>query len=855
MPKPSFSRNSVTCGVAGLLALPLAAVPVASFDVNDAESGPFTEAGWTPVSGATNDADTISGSDGSHTLTLTTSDDGGDRERNAGSFPVAADLWRDFWFVSGTGAVASVSGLEPDRDYSVEIWGYDLASTSPRSAVWSDAVTGNSATLAFDGGVAGSVPASLADSVAVIAARSDGTGVLTLVASGGGGLPDIFVNGLRVSEGGASALVEVEAEDGTLGGDFAVATVGGSTAAGVTTTTAALDAPGDPARVAGYELQFPAAGSYSLYARIWVGANGFNDDSLFHATGFGAKQPDAAADWAMTNGLAAAGYSAPGDIVDGGGSAGSGEWKWIRLGGPLNVPEGALEQGYQLAGREDGLHIDRLVFAPAELSLSVAELETGVIDQPESFPGPDGIAIHRFGAPSGARTADGAHPAGALVPVDGQLVGSTLAGGITAAGATFRVSPDGGEFEVLTRFLGPLSGAHPRGALDVTAGGFLAVTSGGGANASGAIVELGADGSAGPLLHSFAALDEHTGANLGGAVPVGPLAVDGTTRFGAASAGGAFSQGTLFSIGEDGSDFTVLHEFSDLDPASGTNGDGARPEAGLIHHDGRLFGTTTAGGSGGSGVVFSLADDGSDFTVLHHFSALDPASGTNPDGALPCAALTHGDGILYGSCLAGGDGGNGTIFSIATDGTGFTTRFAFPAFDSGVAGTNAAGARPAARLVLSGQRLFGVAAAGGAGTGTVFALDLETSEVDVLHRFEPLGEDGTNRFGAHPVAPLLPLGPALYGTTFGGGPGTTGTVFRIPFPLSARIELDGNPDGTIDATFIGRGAPFGSYLVQVTGDLAIWDDLLMASADASGTIVFDEPGLEVPARFYRLVEP
>ena len=54
--------------------------------------------------------------------------------------------------------------------------------------------------------------------------------------------------------------------------------------------------------VASYTVTFPAAGHYDLYARVRVGPDAFNDDSLFYGNGFGTKSPTADGDWIFVNG-------------------------------------------------------------------------------------------------------------------------------------------------------------------------------------------------------------------------------------------------------------------------------------------------------------------------------------------------------------------------------------------------------------------------------------------------------------------------------------------------------------------------------------------------------------------------
>ncbi len=92
-----------------------------------------------------------------------------------------------------------------------------------------------------------------------------------------------------------------------------------------------------------------------------------------------------------------------------------------------------------------------------------------------------------------------------------------------------------------------------------------------------------------------------------------------------------------------------------------------------------LFGTAAFGGSSGNGTVFAVNTDGTSFADLHVFTA---GSGyypnvTNSDGANPNAGLTLSGNTLYGTASDGGDSGNGIVFAINADGTGFTNPYIF----------------------------------------------------------------------------------------------------------------------------------------------------------------------------------
>jgi glucuronoarabinoxylan endo-1,4-beta-xylanase len=187
--------------------------------------------------------------------------------------------------------------------------------------------------------------------------------------------------------GGARAdSVTIEAESGTLGADWAVS----NSASPVYITILSNGVGGNPgsaARVASYTVPFPAAGTYELYAHVRVGPDTFNDDSFFYGNGFGQKSATSDADWILVNGLGSGGYTAATNIVAGVGSAGGQVWKWVNLSEFTNgvseppitfsVAPGNLSQAFQIGAREDGLWIDKFVFAPAGAVMTVSNLDNG----------------------------------------------------------------------------------------------------------------------------------------------------------------------------------------------------------------------------------------------------------------------------------------------------------------------------------------------------------------------------------------------------------------------------------------------------------------------------------------------
>jgi uncharacterized repeat protein (TIGR03803 family) len=471
---------------------------------------------------------------------------------------------------------------------------------------------------------------------------------------------------------------------------------------------------------------------------------------------------------------------------------------------------------------------------------------------------PSGIVFHAFTAPSGGVNQDGANPAAGLTLSGGVLVGTTLNGGSQGAGAVFYMTPDGTNFSVFRSFANTPDAANPQGNLMVAGNGLFGTSLAGGNNGVGTVF-LGSTSGSVSILRSFAVVSEDEATNSGGASPSGFLAPSGNTLYGTTTAGGTAANGTVFSLSTNGVTFSVLHDFSVLDANTGTNPDGALPCGGLILSGNTLYGTASAGGTGGAGVIFSVNTSGSSFTTLYSFTPLDSLAATNTDGAFPLSGLMQSNGMLYGTTLAGGNGGKGTIFSIGTNGTAFAVLHNFSATDP-LTGTNSDGASPCAALALAGSNLYGTAAAGGtSANGTVFSVSTDGTQFQTLHAFPAIDPStGTNFDGALPVAGVLPVGNSLYGTTFSGGPGGVGTVFNltIPYPPAVITGIVHNSDGSAILSFLG--GPNSTNIIQTTASLTppvVWQNVSTNVADAGGAWQFSETDTTKSNRFYRSYAP
>src|ERR1041385_2069584 len=303
------------------------------------------------------------------------------------------------------------------------------------------------------------------------------------------------------------------------------------------------------------------------------------------------------------------------------------------------------------------------------------------------------------------------------------------------------------------------------------------------------------------------------------------------TLYGTTWTGGVSSNGTIFAIKTNGTDFRTLYSFTATSGPSGSNTDGAAPNARLISSSNTLYGTTVYGGSGGAGTVFAIKTDGTGFTNVHTFSAV--VNYTNSGGAYPGALIPSG-GTLYGTTWGGGSGGNGTVFTVNTDGGGFKTLYDFTGpfipNSNPPLGSNGDGAHPG-NMVLSSNTLYGAASLGGdSGHGAVFKVNSDGTGFARLHSFN--GADD----GEYPYGDLVVLANTLYGTLWSGEAfavnvgGTSFTNFPAfaSYPVYGGLVLSGD-------TFYGVGY---SNVVAFKTDLTGFTDLydFNEASDGAGSL-------------------
>jgi uncharacterized repeat protein (TIGR03803 family) len=266
--------------------------------------------------------------------------------------------------------------------------------------------------------------------------------------------------------------------------------------------------------------------------------------------------------------------------------------------------------------------------------------------------------LHTFTGP------DGNEPSGELIQdAEGNLYGTTYLGGTSSYGTVFKLSKIGKETVLHSFTYWGSEGYSPgAGVVRDAQGELYGTTSAGGAYNSGTVFKLSQAGKL-RILYSFRGLyprgDGDSGAGL--------IQDAEGNLYGTTSEGGDISCplgdngcGIVFKLSKAGKE-TVLYRF--------TGGlDGAYPGAGVVRDaQGNLYGTTYNGGDlscengHGCGVVFELSKAGKE-TVLHTFTG-------GPDGANPQAGVIRdATGNLYGTASRAGNAacpdGCGVVFKL-----------------------------------------------------------------------------------------------------------------------------------------------------------------------------------------------
>ena len=274
--------------------------------------------------------------------------------------------------------------------------------------------------------------------------------------------------------------------------------------------------------------------------------------------------------------------------------------------------------------------------------------------------------IHNFGgAPD-----DGAYPWGGIIEANGILYGVTTGGGThknsacnqfgfgspeKSCGTLYSVNEATGAEKVLHDFgAGANDGINPLFPLTYVSGFIYGTTTLGlGTNATGTVFAVSPTTGKESILSTPGTYD----------FPNSPVTDINGILYGEAEhiSGGPCCWGVVFSLDISSGSQQVLHNFQES-----TFDGGYFPSTGLTYLKGQLYGSTIDGGTStecgsssprGCGTFFSLAPNGTGFSVLTSFSG-------GKGGEYPEDKPLYSGGSLYGTTILGGTQDDGTAFKI-----------------------------------------------------------------------------------------------------------------------------------------------------------------------------------------------
>jgi uncharacterized repeat protein (TIGR03803 family) len=397
----------------------------------------------------------------------------------------------------------------------------------------------------------------------------------------------------------------------------------------------------------------------------------------------------------------------------------------------------------------------------------------------------------------------------------GDLWGVTSTGGSAGGGVLFKSNADGTGYQVKYNFISS-SGINPAGGLiRATNGKLYGVTSNGGSSGIGVLFEYETQTDTYSNLFSFD--------NTNGAHPNGTLLLAGNGKlYGVTSSGGSSSAGVLFEYDITLNTLTKKIDFN--------LSNGSTPIGKLVETNSKLYGLTQAGGSSGTGVLFEY-----DFNLNVYTSKFNFGTG---NGVSPKGNLTVGsNGKLYGTTTSGGLNDYGVLFEYDVSGNAFTKKQDF---------TATSGTAPMGGLIEFSSGLFyGLASLGGAtNEGVLYQYDLSANTLAAKVNFQSAPT------GSLPRGDLfLSASGLLYGASWIGGTGNTGTIFEYnpsSNTASVKTNLVGyngiNPVGSLIAAKILQAISFSPIVTKAVGDTPF---TLSASASSGLAITYSSsnPGV------------
>jgi len=255
-----------------------------------------------------------------------------------------------------------------------------------------------------------------------------------------------------------------------------------------------------------------------------------------------------------------------------------------------------------------------------------------------------------------------------------------------------------------------------------------------------------------------------------GSLPMGSFVMAGNGKFYAlTSAGGSSGNGSIVEYTQGGTSVTKKIDLT------GTSGAamGSMPIATMIEAGGKLYGTTSTGGSNDLGTIFEYDYVNNVYTKKVDFNGTLAPTGSNPKGIMALAS----NGKLYGVTETGGSSGLGVLYEYDYSLNSYTTKINFNG--------SSLGSAPVGGLIsATNGLLYGMTSDGGSnGLGCLFSYNPSNNTLTKLYDFS--SSSGHTPFGALRQA----ANGNLYGMTSAGGANGFGTIFEYNITSTTFTKL------------------------------------------------------------------
>ncbi len=172
-------------------------------------------------------------------------------------------------------------------------------------------------------------------------------------------------------------------------------------------------------------------------------------------------------------------------------------------------------------------------------------------------------------------------------------------------------------------------------------------------------------------------------------------------------------------------------------------------------NNGKYYGTTTAGGAYGAGVIFEWDSATSTYTELHDF--------TGADGSDARGGMVLYNGKFYGMTSTGGVNNSGVIYEWDFTANIYTVKIELDSIN---------GKNPGGSLTLAGNKFYGFTQNGGANDcGVLFEWNPATNIYTKDYDFDSIN-------GSYPVGKLIEYNGKLYAMTNTGGANNFGVIYE-----------------------------------------------------------------------------